>query len=350
MDRETALARLRDGFVPVAPDQTFVVDRFRPEDGPGLARLFFAIYGESYPITDYYDPSALSAANADGRLHSVVARTPSGDVVGHGALYRSGPPNPKLLELGLGLVLPDYRQSFATFRINQLLFDQVAPALALDGVFGEAVCHIVATQKISRIFGLSPVAIELDLMPEGSYAKEGSPGRVSTLFVFRPFGTPEQPLFLPPAYREELELALSDLGLPRSLAPAEAAFPAGTATRLAVEVFPWAGVLRANVASAGADLARAVDAIERRADDEGLAVRQAYLSLAEPQAGAATEAFRERGYVLGGLVPTWFGGDALLLQRLVRPPDLSSIRLHAEKARTLLSFVERDLARREPAR
>src|SRR5512136_123848 len=91
--------------LPVDPGQSFEVDTFRPEDAVGVASLFYSVYGAEYPFETYYIPERLIAENANGNIYSVVARTAKGDIIGHGAIYRSSPPNPTLYEIGQYLVL-----------------------------------------------------------------------------------------------------------------------------------------------------------------------------------------------------------------------------------------------------
>jgi len=154
---------------PVAPGQPCQADRFRPEDAPGIVNLFRAVYGDGYPIAHYYDPDWITAANGSGELVSVVSRTPSGEVIAHTALYRSSPANPGLMELGLGLTLPDYRQSVAMLGITLYVRNKLLPTLTCDGLFGEAVCNHIVTQKLCGFVGMTECALELDLMPAESY-------------------------------------------------------------------------------------------------------------------------------------------------------------------------------------
>ena len=66
----------------------------RPLDAGDAAKLtacFERCYGDSYPAAFFYDPAAIRERIGDGRLHSVVAMTPSGEIVGHMALTRRHP-------------------------------------------------------------------------------------------------------------------------------------------------------------------------------------------------------------------------------------------------------------------
>jgi hypothetical protein len=145
--------------IDVEPGQTFVIDRLRPEDARGVAHLFYAEYGHSYPIETFYYPKRLIEENSNGNIYSVVARTPKGDIIGHGALYRSTPHFQNLYEIGQCIILPDYRTTFAAYKINMYAAQTLTALTRSDGIFGEAVTHITATQKFSAIVGMKDVAI-----------------------------------------------------------------------------------------------------------------------------------------------------------------------------------------------
>ncbi len=66
------------------------------------------------------------------------------------------------------------------------------------------------------------------------------------------------------------------------------------------------------------------------------------LDLADPAAAAACEALRRRGYCLGGVLPLWFGTDAILMQRPGREPAFDDIALATAQGRDLLAIVKAD--------
>ena len=127
--------------------QAFQVDFFKPEDAEGIVRLFRAVYGEDYPIKIFYDPKALTQANASGEYYSIVARTPTGEVVGVQHLFRSAPCK-NLYECGAGLVLKEYRQLGINKAMLTFLYEDWVPTKEnVEEVFGEAVCNHPYMQK-----------------------------------------------------------------------------------------------------------------------------------------------------------------------------------------------------------
>jgi hypothetical protein len=52
----------------IEPGQPYIIDMFRPEDALGVARCFFAVYGDAYSIDMVYSPEALIEANKNGKI------------------------------------------------------------------------------------------------------------------------------------------------------------------------------------------------------------------------------------------------------------------------------------------
>lgn len=57
----------------ISPHQIWEVDLFRPEDAPGVARLFRLVYGDGYPVKTFTDPERLIAENAARRTFCAPA-------------------------------------------------------------------------------------------------------------------------------------------------------------------------------------------------------------------------------------------------------------------------------------
>ena len=57
------------------------------------------------------------------------------------------------------------------------------------------------------------------------------------------------------------------------------------------------------------------------------------------------EVLRSHGCFLGGVVPHWFDGDALLMQRNRHRPGFESAHLLTDKARWMLHHIRQDWER-----
>jgi hypothetical protein len=345
MDRTEALRLLALERQTVSEGEEYKAGYFEPADGPGVARLFYAVYGDGYPIDTYYIPERLAEENRRGTIRSVVARTASGNVVSHVALYRSSPPNPNLYEYGVGLTLPAYRSTMAFFRITQLLMKLVGHD-GIDGFYGEAVCNHIITQKLSMQAQALETALEPALMPARAYETEQSAvGRVGCMVYFRVERDCRRRLHIPAPYRDELSFIMGGLKLDRELVEADMALP-GSGGEIEVKRFDFAGVARCTVTTPGTGLASRLAALESELKSDNYALSQFFVDLGKPWSGGVVEQLRNEGYSLGGLLPVWFGDDGLLMQKHLVDPDFDGMKIHSDRGRGLLVLVRADWERR----
>ncbi len=350
MDKAQALAGILERRTPVVEGQKYVIRRFEPGDAWGVARLFYEIYGEDYPIEDTYIPERIIAAHAEGRQRTVVAVAADGTVVGQTAFFRSSPPNPSMYEYGQMLILREYRNGMIAARMHQFATNEMAGRDGVVAMFGEAVCNHLVTQKMSRSMRYDGCAMELGLMPSEAHAHEGAVGRVSCLLMARIDEDARQPRHVPDCWAGLVELGFKDFGkLERDIAPAAPELPAEGASVLEERHFGFAGVTRVNVFSAGADFAEWTAGLLERCQERGDTVVQCWLAMGSEHVGGAAEALRRAGFFCGGVVPCWFapnqGGDALLAQRFLKPAELARINLFSEDAERLCALVLADMQR-----
>ena len=341
--KQATMARITNGKAAIPPGKAYVIETMRPADAPGVAGLFHTIYDANYPVLDYYVPEKLIALNRQKAVLTLAARLETGEIAGHGAYYRSSPPNPAVYEQGQLLVDPAYRQSSMAFKLLREL-DTVSYAMTwAEAFWGEAVCNHVVTQKSGDKQGYTPCGIELSLMPEGAYAKEGAAGRVSCMMGWRVHRDKPLPLYLPEVSRPVLEGILSGFTLDRDIRFEAGDHPASGETVLTSRLFDLAQVERVQVAAVGHDFPARTAAIEERADRLGLAVVQVAINASSPGTAWAVKTLRQRGYVFGAFAPLWFpDGDALMLQRLAAEPNFEAINLYTDRAKAILAHIRQE--------
>lgn len=337
------IARILRDWRQVEPGRPYDIGPLRPGDGQGVAQLFYAIYGDRYPVKDYYDPQRIERSNAEGSLLTVVARLENGAVGGQGAYYQSSPPNKALFEFGQVMVAPEYRDTLMAAKIIREM-DRLSRAMRqAQGFFGEAVCTHTVTQKLVYKQGYCECGLEVSLMPAGAYEKEGAGAqRVSCLLGARVDRDRPMPLCLPECYRGEMELILDGFHLERDIHFSSVDQPETATTALERRTFDFAQVERAQALTVGADFPEIAAALDREAAERGLAVLQVYVNAGAPGAAYAVEALRARGFFLGGLIPLWFGPDGILMQKLYVEPDFEAINLHSDKAKAIFERVRAD--------
>jgi len=328
----------------IEPGQPFVIDTFRPEDAPGVARLFREVYGDKYPVQLVYNPDQL--INAFNVLENipVVARTPKDNLVAYEAVYRSCP-NPQVYEAGQGLVLPAYRKNNIINRINQYVCEVLAPGMDIDSVFGEAVCNHTYMQASWQAFANIPTAIEVDVMPAETYVKEHSAsGRVAVLIMSRTYRSLPHSVYIPSVYQDALRHIYAHLDDKRTLAISGQMPDKGSSTQIRAKIFDFAKVVRLTVHETGEDFPEVFNKQEKEMLDQGIVVIQVWLNLSWPWVGSIAEHLRTRGYFLGGILPRWFGADGLLMQKIIGEPNWEGIQIYSEYAKEILRIVKDDWA------
>lgn len=327
----------------IEPGQTYEFDLFRPEDAEGVSRLFRTVYGDGYPIKTFIDPKLLIEENAAGRTISSVARTPKGDIVGHGALFHSAPYE-RICESGAGLVHPSYRGGKGIYTgLGLHGMEVTAKKYNIELLFGEPVCNHIFAQKGTAKAGWITQAIEVDLMPAEAYDKEKSAsGRVTALLDFKTLKPKPHAVRLPAVYEESVRFIYSGLDDDRDLVLSQDELPSSIKTEIKTQVFDFAQVARLAVHEAGADFETVFDEQEKTVKEKGGTVIQVWLKLSWPWIGRAVDVLRRRGYFLGGILPRWFDVDGMLMQKIIGDPNWEGIQLYSERAKKILQAAKAD--------
>jgi hypothetical protein len=338
-NRSACLDALRQDRHEIKPGQSVEVDDFRPEDALGVARLYYAVYGDTFPIDYVYDPSELVRLNQGPDLHLVVGRTPNGDVVGQYGLFRN-PPGRHIMEGGAWIVHPAYRGTSLAVRLARKIHHNPPQRLELDVIMGQCVCNHLISQALGESFKSLVCALELEALPPKPDALGGgSEGRVSLLDEFIMLHDRPHQVHAPRQYRDYLGAFYASRGLHRRMA--EDHSPGGR-TRFSLQDLGTAGLTRVTVEALGLDFAEQLEGALA-----GLPGRHAYqiiLPLAMPGCTMAVDTARAAGFHLGGVLPQWFDRDALLLQKLAAEPDLPRIQLLRQDAKDLLAMIMQDRA------
>jgi hypothetical protein len=280
----------------VEPGQEWGIRQFRPEDAEKVAHLFRSVYGSDYPVRTYIEPERLIEENASGRTISIVVITPRGDVIAHNSLFNSAA-HPGTYESGAGVVHNLYRGGKGIFTQMVAYGLEVAAGLPnVDAVFGEPVANHPYSQKMCLRLELVSRALEVDLMPDAAYAKEGSAtGRVAAFLDFRTLRKKPQTIYLPGVYEEEIRFLYENLDDQRDLVFAQGEALAREVSDITVQVFDFAAVARVAIRRAGADFVGRMQAIEDDLRNKGVVVIQLWLNLAGTWVDAAVGTLREIG-------------------------------------------------------
>lgn len=325
--------------------QEIEIDYFRNEDAPGIARLFREVYGDGYPIRTYYHPDQVIEGNATGRIISSVARTSTGEVVGHDALILLDPAN-RLYENAAGAVLPGFRGHRVFPRVFRHSVVEASTRFGVESIIGEPVCNHPHVQRMCLDLDYVELGLEVDLMPASAYTRDpGATGRVSVLQGCFRYKRTAQPAHIPEVYRDELEYLYSVLTVERAFVCSRSELPAEGGSRGSMSLFDTARVARIAVEGIGPDFESFVARLESEAREKGMLVFHVWLPLVSAFAPAATDILRRRGYFLGAVLPCLAVGDGLLMQKLGQAPDWDGMVLYSERARKIAEMVRHDWER-----
>jgi len=337
--REEILARLRLAYRPVASGQKYAVKEFEPQDAQGIAALYYAVYGENFPVDSVYDPEQIIRASADRQAHYVVGRTPSGDVVGLLALFRN-PPGRHIMESGSWIVLPDYRNTTLAMRLAHGILGDPPVHLGLNVIFGQSVCDHYITQKMNVKYKAVSCALEIEAMPPRPEDAPGaSGGRVTLMDAVLLLRDAPHAVHLPAIYADFLRRKYASLGAQREYV--EDGEPQALSS-FNVQTMDAASLVKTTVDVVGRDVDDALARLER--DHPGRDVAHLFIPLWKPGASLAVDAARKAGYFLAGLLPQWDDRDVLLMQKLRGEPDYSKIQLYARDAKDMLERIVADRA------
>lgn len=336
MSKEETISRLNAEGNDVLPDQSWTIRTFRPEDGHGIVRTVFLVYGDKYPVEDFYSPERLSDLNERGDMITIVAITERGDVVGHASLWRTSAPNPHLFEFGQMIVLPAYRKRTMAMRLTEKVRQCMKETEAVHAVFAECVTNHVTTQKLATMLGVRPCALELGLMPDGQFAGEGAGvERVSCLVVAVVLRDERRLLHLPEDDRALLTHIVSGLGIERDVSFSLGEEPEADHCGMRIQDFGSASVARCHLATVGADLVTRIEDVVR----SGFTLVEVFINASTSAAPWAVEQLRNSGFFLAGVVPQWFGADAILMLRLQAAIDTGAIQVWSADSKKLADAV-----------
>jgi hypothetical protein len=327
--------------VPQAPAQEYTIRRFVPADGIGVARCFYEAWGRHYIIKAMYAPERLAALNSSGELASFVAVDRDGEVAGHYALHRY--PGVPIAEGGCAAVRTAHRGRELAERMR-IAAEHAAPGLELELLYFEPVTDHVFTQKLNEKLGAHVCAISLGISP----ASLTQPGmeisvthqRQSLMLYAKSLAEPQRrTVFVPLRHQAMVARIYAGLGIPISFGDAGPDDSAGGTLHAGANAGKRVGTIA--IERIGAQtIAAALQALEDMRVAQHLAAIYVRVPLADPAAPRLTEALEDAGCFFSGVEPGILeSGDALRLQYVSKPLDLSQLSILSPFGRELLDYV-----------
>ena len=325
----------------------YEISGFQLSDAGDIPGAFETVYGRDYLNPMVYDAAGFAAVVASGTQISFVARDAEGDFAGHLALVFSAP-NPRLVEVAQGIVLPAHRKSGIFGRLLSRAVAFARDELGCQAVYGTALTNHAVSQKVLALTGFRDAGLEVDYVPERMLRREGAEGPAATLVQYLDFGRGEQAFcHLPAAYAAWFAELLDGAGIAGDRGPTSSTRLDLRASLSEATDMPRFDMARLLVRRAGFDFWQLVGAFEASAEAAGRRTAQVLVDLGEAEGAAAVEHLRGWGYACGGLLPGFLEGGRHLaiMYRSFAEPYFAGVRLHAAPAERLLAAVVADWRR-----
>ncbi len=331
---------------PLAPEQSYRIERFRPEHALGVCRCFYRVYGNSYLMDDVYYPDRMVRGNETGELVSVVALAEDGEVVGHYALER--PRMTRVAERGMLVVSPEHRGRDLMGQMRTMV-EAEAEALGLIGVFGVAVTVHTFSQRVNEEFEQRVCGVYLGGAPADTLFRKlehQRTGERGTWVIYYGYvHAPERTVVhLPERHRKLVERIYEGLAVPVEYGDA------GPIPDIAGEI----DVTYSHTMDYGTVYVRVIgedtDSEVCRATRDlceitGADAVYVEIPLAQPSAPALCDRLEEKGFFFQGIGPAFAkDGDALILAYLHVEVSAKDAKVLNPFARELLDYA---LAERE---
>jgi hypothetical protein len=323
------------------------IRRLDPVEAPGVTRLVTLVYEDSYYPRDLYEPEQIVRLNEAGKLVSVVALNPAGDVVGHYALER--PHLEAVAESSDAIVLMDYRHHNILEQMRVRLREE-AVRDGLTGLVGYAVTNHTFTQKAEQHFGAHPCGVALGLWPRSFHnMPEPLTQRMSFAIYFNFLRPPGRVRHVATHHHEIIARIYQQFDTAVDLREDA---PAAGVGEIAVEYEGAVGTGTVRVRRVGADSAAAIQRACRDLCD-GSGAKAIALELPLGQSGTAEvcRAAEAEGFFFSGLGPAFAGDDDALLLQLPREDiDVSLLQIDHPFTMDLLAYVDGERTRVGKAR
>ncbi len=323
-------------------DSPFVIRLAGPDDAEGISRLALRSHGAVLFNEQIYYPARVREMLQDQEMVSIVAVTPGGEVIGHGALVVAIP-GAKSEELTFALVDERFRGRGCIETIAVELVSN-AQARSVHVISALAVTNHVYSQRAVLQLGLRECSLLLAASPPSQAWRSdesGQPARISNLALCRYFKSGnDAPLHAPKRHRLMLERICAQLGIKERFAEPDSQDLPNKLSHIESSSNFKEGWGTMVVQECGRDILPQIRAQLGLFRSQNLSVVFLLLPLTSPATALITEELEHMGFFFSGLGPGDNGEKHLALQYLNGVDPLwDGIRVQTEFGRELVDYV-----------
>lgn len=326
-----------------AADAPVEIRLARPEDADGLARCFYAAYGDSYDHEWVYKPDTLRRRWFERTTVSVVGVAPDGEVIGHLAATFAERDS-RVAEAGQAVVDPRYR--------GHHIFESIKKWLAawagregLYGLYSEATTAHPYSQRgnlslgaheMGFIFGYIPGSVDYKQITEAAALQR----KTAALMYLRTNREPNRLVHLPPVYRQVAMRVYGNAGFARKEATGEGS-SGDTVCSVDLHRDHDHNAALLTCKSVGADTCAKIATHLETLKSEGVACVCLDLPLADPNVFVHSAGLNGLGFAFCCILPeVREDGDVLRLQHLSGTDlDIGEIATSSDFGRALLAEI-----------
>jgi predicted GNAT family N-acyltransferase len=303
------------------------VSPFQETQAESLVQIFRAVHEDGYPLASVYERDFWIQGNANQELFTYVAQKGE-QVLGAVSFYRSAPFS-DLFEFGRLIVLPEHRKAGLGHQLLACALEQFSKETNASGVFGEMDCRWKVSQNMVHQLNFQDTALAVGFFKDQDQ-------RFSAVLAYFDMRDRNHRVHLPPRWKDLLAFCYEDLGLRREFV--HQGPPLTGSSRFQSGYAPRLQVAHLDCLEAGQDFAGAL--LEQQQRYPEAQIFQLRLNLEDERAIAAAESAYQQGYRCCGLLPRWFDGDGLLLQRNLVGPEWGHDQIASRRAQELARRIE----------
>jgi hypothetical protein len=332
-------------------DEVVEIRRLGEDDVPALIACTRRCYGESYPESDFYDPSYIRSELHARRLLSVGALVGS-RVVGHIGT-RIPIPGDAVAETILAIIDPDFRGMGLMPRIGRQMVSDYRDLGIVATRHIATGAHDRTQRNIASSGGVA-TGVLLGHIPAGTDYRGIEHGfgdaRIAAVVYFHAFGRlGALDVHLPGHYAGLVGDLYKQLELERRLAPHTHASSADGSTRAwagSVHHDTRRGISSLRFGSLASEATRPAIEFVGEVLPQCQAVAYADVPIADQRAPQVLDLLHERGFCFGALLPGTAASEAIRMQRLSGTSIAPWATVTASSGgRALLEWISREYAR-----
>ncbi|MBT4513030.1 MAG: hypothetical protein HOC20_12595 [Chloroflexi bacterium] len=313
-------------------------------DAQALCDCVKTCYGDTYFVEEFSDPEKLADLVRRKMIHSQIAVTPTGQVVGHLGLSLERADDTTADTLA-AMVVPEYRGHRILLELGMQL-GKTYEKLNLVGLqlYAIAVHSIVQGHSTDAggvetgiLLGHFPPDMEIEGFPN---AYDGR--RIAAVLLYFPLHpAPPQTIYIPERYQKIIDSVYSRLKQDRAI-QISTYQPLIEKTIATIDKKPRQGTARIRIDAVGRNLIETVAAF-KDTSRSAFPVLYVDLPLADPSSAGFVEGLRSLGFFYAGIVLERSGSDILRMQCMnrnyINPEAIVLARPHGKN---LLEFILSD--------